>query len=113
MLEHISERVISWEKFVWRMARAFLWISAFIALSLAMGTLVFLCAEGLPFEDALYQASLILGEHGIQKHPQTRCGMVFVGVYVMYAHLGRVFGSRVYSRPGSSPCVTHAAYSQA
>jgi len=38
-------------------------------------------------EDALYQASLILGEHAIEKHPETVCGKVLVGVYVMYTRL--------------------------
>jgi hypothetical protein len=87
MFEHRSEPLISRANFIGRLGRVFLIMLAIIAFSLLLGTLGYRLIAGLQWSDAFFQACLVLGEHAVERHPDTTVGKVFAGLYVMYARL--------------------------
>ena len=87
VLEHHSDEVIGWPRFLWRLGATSLILLLFTALSLGCGAIGYHLTEKLQWHDAFYDACLVLGEHDVTQHPEKPCGKVFGGLYVMYVRI--------------------------
>lgn len=87
MFEHRSEPVLPAHRFVWR-ATGFLAASAvLIAAALGIGVLGYHYLGGLPWIDALVNASMILGGMGPVDPITSHAGKVFASVYALFSGL--------------------------
>ena len=56
-------------------------------VSVTAGTIGYHVLAGYDWDDAFHHSCLVLGEHSVDRHPETTAGKAFAGVYVMYARL--------------------------
>jgi hypothetical protein len=79
--------LLPWQRFLRRVTRHGLISFAIIAGSLAMGTLGYREAEGMPWIDALLNASMILTGMGPVTPLVTTGGKLFASFYALYSGL--------------------------
>ena len=87
MYEHSSEPLLSRARFFRRVARHAGVSFAIIAGSLAIGVFGYHVLEGLPWLDALLNASMILGGMGPVAEIHTTAGKLFASAYALYSGL--------------------------
>jgi NhaP-type Na+/H+ or K+/H+ antiporter len=85
MYEHHTEPLLSKEKFIRRLMLHWLAAMGAIALSLAIGIFGYHFLEGLPWLDALLNASMILGGMGPVDPIQSDAGKVFASFYALFS----------------------------
>lgn len=87
MFEKKTEPLAARSAFFRRMLRHGLIAAAIIAGSLAIGVIGYHLFEGLPWLDALLNASMILGSMGPVDPIRTTAGKLFASIYALYAGL--------------------------
>jgi hypothetical protein len=87
MYEHYREPLLPRDLFLRRVARYGGLSFAIIAGSLAIGVLGYHFIEGLPWIDALLNASMILGGMGPVAEIRTTTGKIFASFYALYSGL--------------------------
>ena len=85
MFEHRHEDLISRAAFTARMLRSAALAVGLVALSLAAGTAGYHGLEGLPWVDALVNASMLLGGMGPVDALHTTAGKLFASFYALYS----------------------------
>jgi hypothetical protein len=85
MYEHKSEALLPRRKFLRRLVNHLFLGLAVIAGSLALGVAGYHFLEGLPWLDALLNASMILGGMGPVDPMRTAAGKVFASCYALFA----------------------------
>ena len=89
MYEHRSRPLLSVPHFVWRMVGHLLLAGVPVLLSLGIGVLGYRRIEGLPWIDALLNASMILGGMGPVAALHTVAGKLFASCYALFS--GMIF----------------------
>ena len=89
MYEHTSKPLLSRLHFLRRMFYHWLFASAVILVSLGLGIAGYCITEGLPFIDALLNASMILGGMGPVNELHTSAGKIFASLYALFS--GMIF----------------------
>jgi hypothetical protein len=87
MYEKHVEPVLTWQRFRRRVTRHGLLGFAIIAGSLLMGTIGYRQTEGMPWVDALLNASMILTGMGPVTPLTTTTGKLFAAAYALYSGL--------------------------
>lgn len=87
MYERISDRLISTERFLWRLAKHVLCVLGLLALSVLAGALGFTVLEGYGIEDAILHSAHILAGLGLIQLPDSYAGRLFVALFGLYASL--------------------------
>jgi len=87
MYERSSERLISLERFLWRLAKHCLCVLALLAASLIAGAAGFVALEGLGPHDAILTAAHILAGIGLMEFPASYAGRLFAALFGLYANL--------------------------
>lgn len=87
MYEKISDRLISSERFIWRLCKHALYVVILLATSVIVGALGFLAFENYTLEDAMLHSAHILAGLGLIQLPETYAGRVFVALFGLYASL--------------------------
>jgi hypothetical protein len=85
MYEHRTEPLLPAALFYRRLLRHALLAAALMGASLAAGVLGYHLTEGLPWIDALVNASMILGGMGPVDQLHTDAGKIFASVYALFA----------------------------
>jgi hypothetical protein len=87
MFEHRSEPLLPSHRFFWRVI-LFVGISAALAsIALGIGVLGYHYLGGLPWIDALVNASMILGGMGPVDPIKSQVGKLFVSAYALFSGL--------------------------
>lgn len=87
MFEHRTDPLLSGHQFFWRVV-AFLGLSAVaIGVALGIGVLGYHYFGGLPWIDALVNASMILGGMGPVDPITSHAGKLFVSAYALFSGL--------------------------
>ena len=87
LYEQRSEPVLPFPAFLGRLARHFAAALVVIGVALGIGVVGYHTLEGLPWIDALLNASMILGGMGPVDHINTDPGKVFASVYALASGL--------------------------
>ena len=87
MFEHRTEPVLSKSQFLRRVGLAFLITLGLVIISIALGTMGLWVTEDLDWEASFLRACLILAEHDVDHHPKSTSGIIFFGIFVLYARL--------------------------
>jgi hypothetical protein len=87
MYEHRSEPLIAFEAFLVRLLRHAAVAFGLVLGSLAIGVLGYRFFEGLPWIDALVNASMLLGGMGPVNELHTVGGKLFASFYALYSGL--------------------------
>jgi len=87
MFERKSEPIASRAMFVKRLALCFGIALAMIAVALGLGIMGYHWIAGLPWVDALLNASMILGGMGPVDHLATSASKVFASLYAIFSGL--------------------------
>lgn len=87
MYEHKTQPVISDAHFVRRMLHSLRKVMVIAAVSLAVGVLGYHFTEGMPWLDALLNASMILGGMGPVDALHSKLGKLFASIYALYSGL--------------------------
>lgn len=87
MFERKSDSLISWNKFHHRLLKTVGWALLVMGLSLFLGMLGYHFFEGLPWIDALLNASMILGGMGPVDTLKSTQGKLFASFYALYSGL--------------------------
>jgi hypothetical protein len=90
MFEHKSRKIASRKVFVQRMAVWLLATLVLLLMSLYAGVLGYRYFEGMPWIDALLNASMILGGMGEVDALKTDGGKLFASIYALYSWLFQV-----------------------
>lgn len=85
MYEHTSKPLLPRHHFLKRMLNHWLFASAIVFVSLAIGIAGYQFTEGLSFIDALLNASMILGGMGPVNELHTNAGKVFASFYALFS----------------------------
>ena len=85
MYEHKSEDLLPFRKFLRRLLSHVLAGAVIIAVSLGIGVAGYHFLEGLPWIDALLNASMILGGMGPVDSLKTTAGKVFASGYALFS----------------------------
>jgi hypothetical protein len=84
-IEHRSEPILPWPRFVWRLCLSLGVGAGLIAVSLAAGIAGYHFLEGLGWLDAYLNAAMILSGMGPLAQTQTVAGKLFAGLYALYS----------------------------
>ena len=91
MYEHVSERLLPFREFVWRLVGHAGVIAAVVAGSLGVGMVGYRTLAPMPWVDAFLNAAMILGGMGpVESMPQERHNealKLFAGLYALYGGL--------------------------
>jgi hypothetical protein len=87
MYERISDKFITREQFVKRIAKHVLYVVFILACSVTAGAIGFIVFEGHGVEDAVLHAAYILSGFGLIKIPTSPIGKMFAGIFGLYANL--------------------------
>ncbi|MFT5469820.1 MAG: hypothetical protein ACI8UO_004943 [Verrucomicrobiales bacterium] len=87
MFEHRSQPLISKAKFARRIVVALFITGGLVVFSILIGMVGLQMTENLGWEKSFLRASLVLAEHDVHDHPESTAGIIFFGVYVLYARL--------------------------
>ena len=85
--EHRSERLLPRRKFALRLLRSFSWSMVLAGPALGIGICGYHFLEGLPWIDALLNASMILGGMGPIDPLHTTAGKLFASWYALFSGL--------------------------
>jgi len=85
MYEHTSRPLLTRRHFLRRMFNHFLFASAIVFASLGIGIAGYRITEGLPYIDAILNASMILGGMGPVNELHTAAGKLFASFYALFA----------------------------
>lgn len=88
MYEHRTQRLLSRRQFGLRVLRSAGFSAAVVVVSLAIGAVGYHSTEGLPWVDAVLNASMILTGMGPVDHLVTTPGKLFATFYCLLAGLG-------------------------
>ena len=83
-IEHKSEPILPWPRFVRRLCLSLGVGAALIVASLAAGMVGYHYLEGLAWLDAFLNAAMILSGMGPLAQVQTVAGKLFAGLYALY-----------------------------
>ncbi|MDX1962660.1 MAG: hypothetical protein SFX18_05870 [Pirellulales bacterium] len=84
-IEHKTDPVLPWERFLWRLFLSFSLGLTLIFISLLVGMWGYHVFEGQNWIDSFLNASMILSGMGPLWNPQTEQGKVFAGIYALYS----------------------------
>jgi hypothetical protein len=87
MYEHRKERLLPLRDFFMRVLRHFGVVTAAVAVALAIGVIGYHLTVGLPWLDALLDASMILGGMGPVNPITTTAGKFFASFYALFSGL--------------------------
>jgi hypothetical protein len=93
MYERIGDRLLPWPKFARRMALSFLVVLSIVVVALLFGVLGYHAIAGLPWIDALLNASMILAGMGPVDPMKDAASKLFASAYALFS--GVVFISAV------------------
>ena len=85
LYEHRSQPLLPRIKFLRRMLRHTFVATSFLAICLSIGVMGYHFVEGLPWLDALLNASMILGGMGPVNQLQTSGGKIFASAYALFS----------------------------
>lgn len=89
MYEHHTKPLLSKRLFYRRVVNHWLASLAVVAVSLGIGIAGYMITEGLPFIDALLNASMLLGGMGPVNELHTSVGKLFASAYALFS--GMIF----------------------
>src|SRR5262245_28093295 len=98
-LEHRRERLLPRSQFVQRMAWTLVKVLVLMGCGLGLGILGYHHFEGLPWIDALLEASMILGGMGPCHPPQVEAGKLFASFYALFSGIFFLSMSAVFLAP--------------
>ncbi len=87
MFEHKNEKLISTQRFYYRMMKSVLWSALVVFVSLFIGVAGYHCLEHLPWVDSLLNASMIAGGMGPVDTLKSVEGKLFASFYALYSGL--------------------------
>ena len=87
MFEHHSEPLLSRGKFFWRLGVTFFITLGLAGFSIAIGTLGHRLTEGMTWIESFLRTCLVLADHDVDDHPVSTAGIIFFGIFVLYARL--------------------------
>lgn len=87
MYERTSDRLISTERFLWRVTKHALYVLGLLALSVLAGALGFVYVEGYGIEDAILHSAHVLAGLGLIQLPESYAGRLFAALFGLYASL--------------------------
>lgn len=87
MYEKLSDKLISVEKFLWRMIKHAATVLTILAISILIGAGGFMLFEDRGFEDAVLHSTYILSGFGLIELPTSYAGKLFAGFFGLYASL--------------------------
>src|SRR6202453_1905070 len=90
MFERGAEPLLGRPLFFLRMVKGLGLVMAIAGLSLAMGIIGYRTTEGMPWIDALLNASMILGGMGPVDTLKTNAGKLFASFYALYSGLALI-----------------------
>ena len=85
MYEHTTKPLLPRHHFVRLMLMHWLFASVIIFVSLGIGIAGYSITEGLPFIDALLNASMLLGGMGPVNEMHTNAGKIFASMYALFS----------------------------
>ena len=85
MYESKTEPLLSWRQFAHRLLGHLAVGAVVIAVALALGICGYHWSEGIPWIDALLEASMILSGMGPVHEPQTTAGKLFASGYALFS----------------------------
>lgn len=85
MYEHTTRPLLPRLYFLRRMLLHWLFASVIVAISLVIGIVGYRITEGLPYLDALLNASMILGGMGPVNELHTSAGKLFASFYALFS----------------------------
>lgn len=85
MYEGKADALLSWRQFANRMLGHAAVAAVVIALALALGICGYHWSEGIPWIDALLEASMILSGMGPVHEPLTTAGKLFASAYALFS----------------------------
>lgn len=83
--EHRTQPLLPTGKFLVRLLRHWLAATGILLFSLALGVTGYRATEGMPWLDALLNASMLLGGMGPVDQLRTEGGKLFASFYALYA----------------------------
>jgi hypothetical protein len=89
MYEHHTKALLPRRLFIRRVIIHWLMASGVVLISLGIGIAGYIITEGLPFIDALLNASMILGGMGPVNELHTNAGKLFASFYSLFS--GMIF----------------------
>lgn len=87
MYEHVSERLLTVERFAGRLLKHAAYVVALLALSVLAGAAGFMVFEGHGFTEALLHAMHILSGLGLMELPDRLAGRIFAAAFGLYSSL--------------------------
>ena len=87
MYEHRTERLLPFDKFLWRLSNHAFFAFVLVAGSLTIGILGYRYLDDLSWIDSLLNASMILGGMGPVDPLKTKAAKLFASVYALYSGL--------------------------
>lgn len=87
MYERISDKLVSTERFIWRVFKHAAYMLVILALSVFCGAVGFMIFEGRGLEDAILHSAYILSGLGLVEQPSSYAGKLFAGIFGLYASL--------------------------
>jgi hypothetical protein len=87
MYEHWKQPLISGVEFAWRVVRHLIYALAAIGVSLGIGIVGYHYLDGLPWIDALVNASMILGGMGPVDPLKNGASKLFASFYALFSGL--------------------------
>ena len=99
MFEHKSEPLLSRGEFYGRMARHGAVVLGIVAFSLFLGSAGYHYLGGLPWIDALLNASMILGGMGPVNTLHSMSGKLFASAYALYAGIVFILTTGILGAP--------------
>ena len=101
-IEHTSEPVLPWPRFVRRLGLSLSVGAGLIAGSLGVGMAGYHTLEGWGWLDAFLNAAMLLSGMGPLAPPQTVAGKLFAGLYALYSGFAVlvIAGAMLFRRSG-------------
>src|SRR5947209_1864684 len=99
MYEHARQPLLSRRAFSRRLGRHLLAAGALVFAALLVGAVGYHLLEGLPWIDALLNASMILGGMGPVDHIATNGGKLFASAYALFSGLALISVAGLFLAP--------------
>ena len=112
MYEHRDQRLLPRHRFVRRLVAHWTMALALIAGALGIGIAGYMGIEHMPWDDALLNASMLLGGMGPVKTDLSEPGKIFAGLYALYAGLVVIAVAGILLGPGVHHLMHHVDWDE-
>ena len=87
MYESLSQQPITHRQFRLRIIKHALVALLILAASLCLGTFGYVCFEGMAWQEAFLNASMLLSGIGLTHFPASATGQLFISIFALYSGL--------------------------